>query len=72
LEDSRTQLGAALLQSSQAQDAEVVHLRATAVAAPPPPPASKTVIDDGPATKPKSTKKRVHKPAPQPGTTPPQ
>jgi hypothetical protein len=72
LEDSRTQLGAALLQSSQAQDAEVVHLRATAVAAPPPPAATKTVIDDGPTTKPKTTKKRVHKPAPQPGTTPPQ
>jgi hypothetical protein len=72
LEDSRTQLGAALLQSAQAQDAEVVHLRATAAAAPPPPPATKTVIDDGPSTKAKATKKRVHKPAPQPGTTPPQ
>ena len=72
LEDSRTQLGAALLQSSQVQDAEVVHLRATAAAAPPPPPATKTVIDDGPSAKPKTTKKRVHKPAPQPSTTPPQ
>ena len=70
LEESRTQLGAALLQSSQAQDAEVVHLRSTAVAAPPPPPATKTVIDDGPSTK--TTKKRAHKPAPKPGTTPPQ
>ena len=68
LEDARTQLGAALLQSAQAQDAEVVHLRSAAVAAPPPPPPAKTVIDDGPATKSKSTttKKRTttHKPAP--------
>jgi hypothetical protein len=66
LEDARTQLGVALLQSAQAQDAEVIHLRTTAVAAPPPPPAVKTVIDDGPATKPKTTKKRVHKPTPPP------
>jgi hypothetical protein len=71
LEDSRTQLGAALLQSSQAQDAEVVHLRSTAVAAAPAPPATKTVVDDGPAAKAKTTKKRVHKPAPPPGTTTP-
>ncbi|HEY3989496.1 MAG TPA: hypothetical protein VGM02_09385 [Acidobacteriaceae bacterium] len=67
LEDSRTQLGAALLQSAQAQDTEVVHLRASVVAtAPPPPPPANTVVDDGPATKTKSTKKRVHKPAPKP------
>jgi hypothetical protein len=65
LEDARTQLGAALLQSAQAQDAEVIHLRTAAVAAPPPAPPAKTVIDDGPATKSKpSTKKRTHKPAP--------
>ena len=73
LEDSRTHLGAALLQSAQAQDAEVVHLRSAAVAAPPPPPPAKTVVDDGPDTKPKTTKKRVHKPAPAPApasTTP--
>jgi hypothetical protein len=70
LEDSRTQLGAALLQSAQAQDVEVVHLRSTAVAAPPAPPPAKTVIDDGPATKPKTTKKRVHKPTPPPPTNP--
>jgi hypothetical protein len=64
LEDARTQLGAALLQSAQAQDAEVVHLRSAAVAAPPAPPA-KTVIDDGPATTSKpSAKKRTHKPTP--------
>jgi hypothetical protein len=44
----------------------VIHLRSTAVAAPPPPPATKTVIDDGPATKP--AKKRVHKPAAKPTT----
>jgi hypothetical protein len=69
LEDARTQLGAALLQSTQTQDAEVVHLRAAAAAAPPPPPPAKTVVDDGPATKSKSTTKKrtTHKPA----TTPP-
>jgi hypothetical protein len=60
LEDARTQLGTALLQSAQAQDAEVNHLRSAAVAAPPPAP-TKTVVDDGPAPKPK---KRVRKPAP--------
>jgi hypothetical protein len=70
LEDARTQLGTALLQSAQAQDAEVIHLRSTAVAAPPPSPPAKTVVDDGPATKPKTTKKRVHKPAPPPPANP--
>jgi hypothetical protein len=71
LEDSRRQLGAALLQSAQAQDAEVVHLRSTAAPAAPAPPPAKTVIDDGPAIKPKTTKKRVHKPTPQPTTPQP-
>lgn len=71
LEDSRTKLGAALLQSAQAQDAEVVHLRATAAPAAPPPPPSRTVVDDGVVTKPKSTKKRTHKPAPAPSTAQP-
>jgi hypothetical protein len=73
LEDSRTQLGAALLQSAQAQDAEVVHLRSAAVAVPPPPPApaTKTVIDDGPVTSSKPAKKRVHKPTPAPTTPQP-
>jgi hypothetical protein len=66
LEDSRTQLGAALLQSSQAQDAEVVRLRTAPVVAAPPPTATRTVIDDGPAAKPRTAKKRVHKPAPPP------
>jgi ATP-dependent DNA ligase len=70
LENARTQLGAALLQSTQAQDTEVIHLRSTAVAAPPPPPAAKTVVDDGPATRPKTTKKRVHKPTPPPSAPP--
>ncbi len=70
LEDARTQLGAALLQSAQAQDAEVIHLRSTAVAAPPTPAPAKTVIDDGPAATPKTTKKRVHKSTPPPPTTP--
>lgn len=70
LEDSRTQLGAALLQSSQAQDAEVVRLRTAPVVAGPPPAATKTVIDDGPAAKPKTAKKKVHKPAPPPPASP--
>jgi hypothetical protein len=68
LEDSRTQLGAALLQSSQSQDAEVVRLRTAPAVAAPPPAATKTVVDDGPASKAKTAKKRVHKPAP---ATPP-
>jgi hypothetical protein len=72
LEDARTQLGAALLQSAQAQDTEVVHLRTMAVAPPPPAPAAKTVVDDGPAATPKTTKKRVHKPTPPPPTAQPQ
>jgi hypothetical protein len=72
LEDARTQLGAALLQSAQAQDTEVIHLRTMAVAPPPPAPAAKTVIDDGPAAQPKTTKKRVHKPTPPPPTAQPQ
>ncbi len=62
LESSRGQLGAALLQSSQVQDAEVLHLRTTVAATPPPPP-TKTVVDDGPATK-STAKKRTHKSAP--------
>jgi hypothetical protein len=66
LENSRTQLGAALLTSAQAQEAEITHLRNAVVAATPPPPPSHTVIDDGPATKPKSTRKRTHKPATPP------
>ena len=61
LENSRAQLGTALLQSSQAQDAEVVRLRTAVVTAAPPPPPTKTVVDDGPATKSKS-RKRTHKP----------
>ena len=74
LEDARTQLGAALLQSSQSQDAEVVHLRSAAVAAPPPAQPAKTVIDDGPAAKTKpAAKKHTHKPAsaaPPPSSNP--
>lgn len=63
LEDARTQLGTALLQSAQAQDMEVVRLRSAAVVAAPAAPPAKTVVDDGPATKSKSTKKRATKPA---------
>jgi hypothetical protein len=70
LEDARTQLGTALLQSAQAQDAEVVRLRTAPVVATPPPPPAKTVIDDGPAAKSKSTKKRATKPATSPAPTP--
>ena len=55
LEDARTQLGTALLQSAQVQDTEVVRLRAAAVVAAPAAPPAKTVVDDGPATKSKST-----------------
>jgi hypothetical protein len=66
LEQGRTQLGAALLTSAQAQEAEIAHLRAAAVATTPPPPPSHTVVDDGPSTKPKTTKKRTHKPAAPP------
>lgn len=70
LESSRTQLGAALLQSAQTQDSELVQMR---TAAPRPQPAAaaptKTVIDDGPtAAKPKTAAKRTHKPAPAPAT----
>jgi hypothetical protein len=65
LESSRTQLGTALLQSAQAQDAELVQLH-TAAAVPPPAPPTKTVIDDGPPAKTKSTKTRTRKPAPAP------
>jgi len=68
LENSRTQLGAALLASAQAQEAEITHLRTAAVAATPPPPPSHTVVDDGPATKPRSTKK--HKPTTSQPTNP--
>jgi len=64
LESSRTQLGAALLQSAQAQDAEVTQLRSTASTAAAAKPAAKTVVDDGPAA-PKPVK-RTRKPAPPP------
>lgn len=66
LESARTQLGAALVQATQAQDSEVVLLHtAAAAAAPAPAPATKTVVDDGPPTKPKTTR-RTHKTAPAP------
>jgi hypothetical protein len=71
LESSRTQLGAALLTSAQAQEAEIVRLRTAAVAATPPPAPTHTVIDDGPTAKQKSTRKRTHKPATPPSNTQP-
>jgi hypothetical protein len=58
LEDGRAQLGAWLLQSISAQDAQIAHLQAPAprVAAPPPAP-TKIVVNDGPdATKPRKKK----------------
>ncbi|MGI8771610.1 MAG: hypothetical protein ACR2JE_09240 [Acidobacteriaceae bacterium] len=69
LEHARAQLGTALLQQSQAQDAEVVQLRTTAAAAaaavqqaaP-----KKTVVDDGPVTT--KAKPRRKRPAPAPST----
>lgn len=66
LENSRRQLGAALLQSAQVQDAEVTQLRTTATPPPTAAAATKTVVDDGPSTHSKSTSKRTRKPAPVP------
>lgn len=71
LENSRTQLGAALLASAQEQEAEIVHLRTSTAPATPPSSPTHTVVDDGPATKSKSAKKRTHKPATPPSNTPP-
>jgi hypothetical protein len=70
LENSRTQLGAALLASAQAQEAEIVHLRTAVVAATPPPAPTHTVVDDGPSTK-STTRKRTHKPATPPANPQP-
>jgi hypothetical protein len=65
LEASRRQLSTALLQSAQAQDAEVVQLRTAAASAPAKaaPASSKTVVDDGAPAKPKPLTRR-RKPAP--------
>jgi hypothetical protein len=71
LENSRTQLGAALLASAQEQETEIVHLRTSTAPAAPAPAPSHTVVDDGPATKSKSAKKRTHKPATPPANTQP-
>jgi hypothetical protein len=72
LEAARTQLGAALVQATQAQDNEVVQLHtAAAAAAPAAAPASKTVVDDGPPAKPKSTR-RTRKATPPPAAPAPQ
>jgi hypothetical protein len=72
LEAARTQLGAALVQATQAQDNEVVQLHtAAAAAAPAAAPSSKTVVDDGPPAKPKSTR-RTRKPTPPPAAPAPQ
>ena len=66
LEGTRTQLGAALLESAQAQDAEVTQLRTTASAPSPATAPTKTVVDDGPAAHSKSSTKRTRKPPPPP------
>jgi electron transfer flavoprotein alpha subunit len=71
LESTRTQLGTALVQATQAQDNEVVQLHnAAAAAAQAAPPSTKTVVDDGPPAKPKSTR-RTRKTTP-PSAPPPQ
>jgi hypothetical protein len=68
LEDARSNLGAWLLQSMSAQDAQVVRLLAAPPrpAAPPPAP-TKIVVNDGPDT---TTKPHKKKPASNPATTP--
>jgi hypothetical protein len=65
LEDGRGKLGTWLLQSTSAQDAQVVHLQSALAARPAPAPAAapnKIVIDDGP----QNPKPRKKKPAPAP------
>jgi hypothetical protein len=64
LEDGRAKLGAWLLQSISAQDAQIAHMQATAAAKPAVAPAAppKIVIDDGP----ENPKPRKKKPAPTP------
>ena len=60
LEDGRAKLGAWLLQSIGAQDAQIVRLQAAAASRPaaaPPPPPNKIVVDDGPEN-PKPHKKK--------------
>jgi electron transfer flavoprotein alpha subunit len=70
LESARTQLGAALVQATQAQDNEVIQLHtAAATAAQAAPPSTKTVVDDGPPAKPKSTR-RTRKTTPPPAPAP--
>jgi hypothetical protein len=68
LEDARANLGAWLLQSMSAQDAQVVRLQAPAASAAPapPPPPNKIVVNDGPDT----TKPHKKKPATNPPANP--
>jgi hypothetical protein len=71
LESGRSQLGAALLQASQAQDAEVAQLRSAAVAAAAAAPQAapaKTVVDDGPAPAKAKPAKRKKTPPPPSAT----
>jgi hypothetical protein len=68
LEDGRAKLGAWLLQSIGAQDAQVVRLLAPTPPQAPPPAPAKVIVDDGPtapAPNPKTRKKKPATPAPQ-------
>jgi hypothetical protein len=64
LEGARTSLGQSILNSSQAQQTELVRIRTalSKAAAAPAPPAKTTVVDDGPASNTK-TKKPTKKPS---------
>jgi hypothetical protein len=67
LEDARANLGAWLLQSMSAQDAQIAHLLAPPPRPVAPPPApTKIVVNDGPDT----VKPHKKKPAPNPPATP--
>ena len=68
LEDGRGKLGAWLLQSITAQDAQVIHLQTALAARPAAAPAAapnKIVIDDGPENPKPRKKKQAPAPAPQ-------
>jgi hypothetical protein len=68
LEDGRGKLGAWLLKSISAQDAQVIHLQTALAARPAPAPAAapnKIIVDDGPETPKPRKKKPAPTPAPQ-------
>jgi hypothetical protein len=73
LESARTQLGDAIQQASQQQDAQIAHLQASIrrqAVAPAPAAAENTVVDDGPPAAPPHHRKR--KPAARPKPVPAQ